>query len=95
MTKKDYEALAEAIRYHRSVAETNENRDAVETCDSIAASFASIMEQDNERFSRRRFLAACRGEDSKDSAGRKVRYSKQDPNAPSPELAAALDWEAK
>jgi hypothetical protein len=68
MTKKDYEAIAECIR------ESGIDEKVIEDLENALAGY---FKQDNPRFDRARFLAACRGEDSKDSAGRKVRYSER------------------
>lgn len=62
MTKKDYEALAQVIRWQWNLADANENGDALDAVERIANGMATVMEQDNPRFSRQRFLAACRGE---------------------------------
>jgi hypothetical protein len=70
MTKKDYEAIAEVFRNQKRGLATEQ--DVVE---AIAGDFADVLQADNPRFNRARFLAACRGEDSQDSAGRTVRYS--------------------
>jgi hypothetical protein len=71
MSKKDYERLAGVIRIERM--STAENAGII--LDVFAMNLADTLEEDNPNFSRARFLAACRGEDAKDSAGRKVRYS--------------------
>lgn len=72
MHKKDYEAIAEVFRdAFRFGYKGTPN----EVISDLARSMAIVLRADNPRFDRDRFLAACRGEDSKDSAGRKVRYS--------------------
>lgn len=69
MSKKDYEAIAGIIRHWN--ADQESERFELDLCEMLAAH----MRADNPRFSRARFLAACRGEDAKDSAGRKVSYA--------------------
>ena len=64
MSKKDYEAIAAIMR------ESNLDLNDIEN------DLADYMAEDDPRFDRARFLAACRGEDSKDSAGRTVRYGR-------------------
>lgn len=76
MTKKDYEAIASVIRKQWSELTAGPDSAALITLDLTSKGIADVMEQDNPRFDRARFLAACRGEDATDSAGRKVRYSK-------------------
>jgi hypothetical protein len=71
MHKKDYESIAEKMRLYRSAVAKGMG-DIFEHEELLA----DYMEQDNPRFDRERFLAACRGEDSTDSAGRKVRYAR-------------------
>lgn len=71
MTKKDYEAIAGVLRMRRSMW----SGVAKIAVDSIAEGLTTIMERDNPRFDRERFLAACRGENATDSRGRKVSYS--------------------
>lgn len=43
---------------------------------AVAVRFADEARTTNPRFNRGRFLSACAGQDSHDSAGRKVVYSK-------------------
>lgn len=69
MTKKDYEAIAGVLR-NRRYGETDLN-----CLQNVAEDLAAIM-ADNPRFDRARFLAACRGEDAKDQAGRVVHYGR-------------------
>ena len=71
MTKKDYEAIAAIIREFQDVNRTVRAQLATQVSERLA----EYMAADNPRFDRARFLAACRGEDATDSAGRKVRYS--------------------
>lgn len=70
MGKKDYEAIAGIIRKSRIL-----NPKAAPVVDVLMVDLADLMQGDNPRFDPDRFYAACRGEYSKDSAGRKVRYS--------------------
>lgn len=66
MSKQNYEAIAECIR------ESGIDEKVIEDLENALAGY---FKQDNPRFQQARFLSACRGEDSRDSAGRKVRYS--------------------
>jgi hypothetical protein len=66
MTKQDFELIARVIRDRNPL--TTDRR-------SLAEAFADELRQTNPRFNRARFIAACVGEDSIDSAGRRVRYS--------------------
>jgi hypothetical protein len=76
MSKKDYEAIAGEIRFAWTNYRDSLTIDRADLIDNIACGLARVFEADNERFSAQRFLAACRGEDSKDSAGRKVSYGR-------------------
>jgi hypothetical protein len=67
MSKKDFEMIARVLREYGSASPT----DAL----FLARKFADELAATNPRFARERFIAACMGEDSHDSAGRKVRYS--------------------
>lgn len=70
MTKKDYELIARVIR------ETMNGPDCpVPVRDNLRYELALAFQRENPRFSTSRFMAACIGEDSHDSAGRIVRYS--------------------
>ena len=68
MTKKHFEQLAKMVRDWRTRGESVSIADA-------ADDLAFYLAGQNPRFDRSRFLAACKGEDSTDSAGRLVRYS--------------------
>ena len=73
MSKKDFELIARVLRAMR------QRYDADPMCrgvvDDVAVAFGDVLLTTNPRFDRSRFMAACRGEDSHDSAGRTVRYS--------------------
>jgi hypothetical protein len=73
MSKKDYELIARVLRFQRNHIVTSD--EAIDQVDQLAAMFATELASTNPRFDRERFIAACMGEDSHDSAGRKVRYS--------------------
>jgi hypothetical protein len=75
MTKKDYELIAEMIREARRETETTPMA-AMEAIDNLTLGLSVALRQDNPRFDHVRFVAACKGEDSTDSAGRAVRYSR-------------------
>jgi hypothetical protein len=70
MTKKDYELIAGVLREAYRDPELHRL-----TVTDVAKDMAAALAADNARFDRSRFLAACQGLDSTDSAGRKVRYS--------------------
>lgn len=59
MTRKDYELLAEAIRLTRSKAEWRGISLDQDTLTAAAESMAQLLEYDNPRFDRARFLTAC------------------------------------
>jgi hypothetical protein len=61
MTKKDYIAIAGAINQSNYVpkADTGYAEGTANACYTIAHKLAYIMERDNPRFDRARFLAAC------------------------------------
>jgi hypothetical protein len=67
MSKKDFEMIARVLREHPHAAGAGRIR--------LARAFAAELAATSPRFDRERFIAACMGEDSHDSAGRKVRYS--------------------
>ena len=70
MSKKDYELIAGVLR------NTTGGPDMpLPLRDHIVRTFANELATTNPRFARERFIAACMGQDSHDSAGRKVRYS--------------------
>ena len=54
MTRKDYQAIAEAIK-----STLHDNVPAVDIAYTIAANLADVFAADNPRFDRSRFLAAC------------------------------------
>jgi hypothetical protein len=73
MSKKHFELIARVLReYNERPGVTDTER---ETYAQLAQTFATELRAENPRFDRSRFLAACAGRDSSDSAGRKVRYS--------------------
>lgn len=60
MSRKDYEAIASVIRGEIAIAENVYNDDvARRTAVSIARSIAERFAQDNLRFDRSKFYAAC------------------------------------
>jgi len=71
MSKKDYELIARVLREHRGAFITLTDADR----ETLAHDFADALGHTNPRFARERFIAACMGQDSYDSAGRTVRYS--------------------
>lgn len=66
MTRKDYEAIAEVLSgYRRDIRDfpskvLDHDVIAVETVNNIAQALATVFEQDNPRFTRNRFLDACK-----------------------------------
>ena len=70
MTKQDYELIAKVIRENMNGPDC-----PVPLRDNLRYEFARALQRTNPRFSTSRFMAACIGEDSHDSAGRKVRYT--------------------
>jgi hypothetical protein len=74
MTKKDYEAIAEAIRRIRKIG-VDCVPEANNTLILVERELAGIMAEDNPRFNRDQFLAACRGEDFKTERGTIRRYA--------------------
>jgi hypothetical protein len=81
MTKQDFELIAGTLRSQRSciVGTDSLGRPVgtrlVAVLDETITNVATALQTTNPRFDRDRFIAACMGEDSYDSAGRKVRYS--------------------
>ena len=78
MTKQDFELIASVLREsgkHNAVDETYREgwHGALA---SVAIRLADELRATNPRFNRERFIAACSGRDSHDSAGRKVIYSR-------------------
>lgn len=78
MQKRHFEMIAAAIR-----SCTNPNDSDVIYRHDFMATLCTEFEAANPRFDRARFIAACNGEDSTDSAGRTVRYSKPTIHHPS------------
>lgn len=68
MSKKDFEMIARVLRDPTLHLPEAKRR-------AVASRFADELRATNPRFDRSRFVAACMGEDSHDSAGRTVRYS--------------------
>lgn len=73
MTRKDYEKVAEVFRNAKTFGSSDAG--TLVYSQEIIQDFMAMFKLDNDRFSMPRFFAACRGEDSHDSAGRKVRYT--------------------
>jgi hypothetical protein len=59
MTRKDYELLAEAIRLTRNKADFQGFTVEESTLSAVANSMAQLLEYENPRFDRKRFLEAC------------------------------------
>lgn len=62
MSKKDYVAIAEAIRGVRQYAANTKSHDYPydrATCWHIATAIARVAETDNPNFNREKFLSAC------------------------------------
>jgi hypothetical protein len=64
MTRKDYELLAESIRLTRNKAEWQGQAIDESTLLAVSISMAQLLEYDNPRFDRHRFLIACGVHDS-------------------------------
>jgi nitroreductase len=75
MTKQDFELIAATLRERESHAPRSHWQSVMRERDETIQALASALSATNPRFNRARFIAACRGEDSYDSAGRRVRYS--------------------
>lgn len=76
-SKRLYESVAADFRRVRNDQGWREHRAvALDVLEEMAGALAVTFAGDNPRFDRPRFLAACRGEDSMDAAGRKVTYSR-------------------
>lgn len=74
MTKKDYELIAAQFR---AVLRDEWDANAHIAIRVLTDRIADALRYSNPRFNRDRFIAACKGEDSEDSAGRTVRYSQR------------------
>lgn len=68
MSKKDYELIASVLRGAKAYTKPDDHV-------LLVGDFTNALATTNPRFDRARFIAACMGEDSFDSAGRRVRYS--------------------
>lgn len=75
MTKQDFELIARVLRERESHAPRSHWPSVMREREETIHALADALATTNPRFDRARFTAACRGEDSFDSAGRKVRYS--------------------
>lgn len=79
MSKKDYELIARVLRERESHSPRSHwpsvMRERAETINALA----DALHAENPRMDRARFVAACNGQDSTDSAGRKVVYSRDVP----------------
>lgn len=56
MTRKDYVAIANAIKSQRN----DDDKTVTNTLDALALSIADYMENDNEMFDHAKFIKACR-----------------------------------
>jgi hypothetical protein len=68
MQKRQFEQIAAILR------KANLSHD--DSTEELENNFADFLSGENPRFDRSRFLAACRGEDATDSAGRRVSYGR-------------------
>jgi len=59
MTRKDYVLIAEAICNTRTKADFQGKAGDEATIQEVARSMAQLLEYDNPRFDRNRFLVAC------------------------------------
>lgn len=67
MTRKHFEAIANAIRQHRELCSEKPKRNAgLATLESLAWDIAGFFEGENPRFDRARFLRACGVEATKE-----------------------------
>ena len=74
MQKAQFDMIADVIRQTKEDFK-NSGIGVLAALEVLENRFAERLGETNALFNTDRFLAACRGEDSKDSAGRKVRYS--------------------
>ena len=59
MTRKDYEKIAQAVRQVNEDVSGWEDARPDEVLDLLASYLCKVLEQDNPRFDRERFLSAC------------------------------------
>jgi len=59
MTRKDFEALASAIRSVRETPTVTESDGCLATADCIPLAIAEVCAESNDRFNENRFLRAC------------------------------------
>ena len=61
MTRKDYEAIARAVRYAKPLNPSQSLLSGIanSVLETVAINIAEVMEMDNPRFDRDRFLTAC------------------------------------
>lgn len=59
MSRKDYEAVATAIRTEVDLAHATGSSIAFMAALRVATSLADVFEDENDRFNRERFLQAC------------------------------------
>ena len=60
MTKKDYEAIAQRLRFERETCQHwPKDMTRQEMVDHFAYALSDVLEGDNSRFDRGRFLTAC------------------------------------
>ena len=59
MTKKDYIKLAAALAINRPPANNKPDTSALLSWWLCVSSIADVLQADNQRFDRRRFLTAC------------------------------------
>ncbi len=59
MTRKDYVAIARAISDQRNAYQPNWDPNLFRALNDVSRELANILQADNARFDRARFLAAC------------------------------------
>ena len=59
MTKKHFEAIAEAFKEVRAIQNVQESAEAKAALDILAATLSRICAESNGRFDKNRFLRAC------------------------------------
>lgn len=59
MTRKDYIAIAKVLLQAQLCASEDKYNSAEQAIGGVAREIASVFQQDNPRFDRRRFMAAC------------------------------------
>jgi hypothetical protein len=59
MTRKDYEAIAKIVRSERTLCDPYTRQESRDIIDHLTYALSDVLADDNPKFHREQFLAAC------------------------------------